>query len=139
MVTLADESADDDGSRSLLGDGMCVLAATLYALYTVALQKQLGEDDPDAPALFFGHIGIMTLAAGVPAIAAAQLLGWFRVQQLDPKAVALAGVNGGPTLRQRRLSCCLPAGLQDRLSLRCYAILHCPFASQHFKACKCSM
>jgi drug/metabolite transporter (DMT)-like permease len=94
MVTLADGAAAGDASQNLLGDALCVLSALLYSGYTVALQAQLRHDSPEAPALFFGVVGCMTAAVGVPLLGFGQLLGWFDASQLQPKALALAGING---------------------------------------------
>lgn len=95
LVTLADGAAAGDASQGqLLGDALCVLSALLYSGYTVALQAQLRHDSPEAPALFFGVIGCMTAAVGLPLLGCGQLLGWLDVRQLQPQALALAGING---------------------------------------------
>jgi drug/metabolite transporter (DMT)-like permease len=94
LVTLADGSASGDASQNLLGDALCVLSALLYSAYTVALQAQLRHDSPEAPALFFGVIGCMTAALGLPLLSCGQLLGWVDVRGLQPQALALTGING---------------------------------------------
>jgi drug/metabolite transporter (DMT)-like permease len=94
LVTLADGSASRDAGQNLLGDALCVLSALLYSAYTVALQAQLRHDSPEAPALFFGVIGCMTAALGLPLLGCGQLLGWVDVRGLQPQALALAGING---------------------------------------------
>jgi drug/metabolite transporter (DMT)-like permease len=94
MVTLADGSASGDAGQNLLGDALCVLSALLYSGYTVSLQAQLRHDSPEAPALFFGVIGCMTAVVGMPLLGCGQLLGWFDARQLQPQALALAGING---------------------------------------------
>jgi drug/metabolite transporter (DMT)-like permease len=98
LVTLADGSASGDASQELLGDALCVLSALLYSGYTVALQAQLRHDSPEAPALFFGVIGCMTAALGLPLLGCGQLLGWVDVRGLQPQALGLAGINGESAL-----------------------------------------
>lgn len=94
MVTLADGSGTDS-SHSLAGDALVLCSALLYSCYTVMMRKQLHHDDTDTPALFFGHIGLMTALLGLPVLLGCQLFGLVDVWVLEPKAVALAGINGG--------------------------------------------
>jgi len=94
LVTLSDASADDS-SQSVLGDGLCVLSAVLYSCYTVIMQQQLGADDVDAPALFFGYIGVLTAAMGLPVVAGLHWWGIWDLTALHPQALLLALLNGG--------------------------------------------
>jgi drug/metabolite transporter (DMT)-like permease len=122
MVTLADGSASGDASQGLLGDALCVLSALLYSGYTVALQAQLRYDSPEAPALFFGVIGCMTAALGLPLLGCGQLLGWWDVRALQPQALALAGINGKPALLLRLFAGMLVCCLQVLALIMCYDI-----------------
>ena len=86
-------AAAGSGDSSLLGDGLCLLSALLYAAYTVLLQQQqLPPDDADAPAVFFGVVGVGTAVAGLPVLLALQLLGVVGAKGVPPGG---AGVGGG--------------------------------------------
>lgn len=58
------------------------------------MQRELREDDPDIPALFFGYVGVLTAVLGAPVVLALHLLGSFDLLSLEPVAVGLAVVNG---------------------------------------------
>lgn len=95
MVTLADGSESADaGDHSLYGDALCVLSAMCYSCYTVTMQHELQEDDPDIPALFFGYVGAWTAALGAPVVSMLHWLGVFNLFTLNPTALGLALLNG---------------------------------------------
>lgn len=81
--------------HSLYGDALCVLSAMCYSCYTVTMQSQLREDDPDIPAAFFGYVGVLTAVLGAPIVWALHLLGYYNLFALNPTALGLALLNGG--------------------------------------------
>jgi len=95
MVTLADGSESAGaGDHSLYGDALCVLSAVCYSCYTVTMQHELQEDDPDIPALFFGYVGAWTAVLGAPVVCMLHWLGVFNLLTLNPTALGLALLNG---------------------------------------------
>lgn len=95
MVTIADSSeAAGAGDHSLLGDILCVGSAMCYSCYTVMMQRELKEDDPDVPALFFGHVGVLVAVLGAPVVLALHWTGVYDLTALDSTALGLAFLNG---------------------------------------------
>lgn len=93
LVTLADSSNTQQG-HSVLGDGLAVGAAALYALYTILMRRSLAEDDGLAVARFFGYIGAGTAVGVAPVLVVMQWGGALDVWQVQPLALTLAVVNG---------------------------------------------
>lgn len=93
LVTLADSSNTQQG-HSVLGDGLAVGAAALYALYTILMRRSLAEDDGLAVARFFGYIGAGTAVGVAPVLVVMQWGGALDVWQVQPLALMLAVVNG---------------------------------------------
>jgi drug/metabolite transporter (DMT)-like permease len=95
MVTIADSSeATAAGDHSLLGDALCVGSAMCYSCYTVMMQRELKEDDPDVPALFFGYVGVLVAVLGAPVVLALHWTGVYDLTALNSTAVGLAFLNG---------------------------------------------
>lgn len=96
MVTLADssEAAGAAGDHSLFGDALCVASALCYSCYTVIMQRELREDDPDIPALFFGYVGVLVAVLGAPVVVLLHVLGSYDLTALNPTALGLALLNG---------------------------------------------
>jgi drug/metabolite transporter (DMT)-like permease len=96
MVTLADsnEAAGAASDHSLFGDALCVASAMCYSCYTVYMQRELREDDPDVPALFFGYVGVLVALLGAPVVLALHVGGAYDLTALDPSALGLALLNG---------------------------------------------
>jgi drug/metabolite transporter (DMT)-like permease len=93
LVTLAD-SSNTQQDHSVLGDGLAIGAAALYALYTILMRRSLAEDDGVAVARFFGYIGAGTALGVAPVLVVLQWWGALDVWDVTPLALALAVVNG---------------------------------------------
>jgi drug/metabolite transporter (DMT)-like permease len=95
MVTIADSSeATAAGDHSLLGDALCVGSAMCYSCYTVMMQRELREDDPDVPALFFGYVGVLVAVLGAPVVLVLHWTGVYDLTALNSTALGLALLNG---------------------------------------------
>lgn len=121
MVTLADssEAAGTAGDHSLFGDSLCVASAMCYSCYTVIMQRELREDDPDVPALFFGYVGVLVAVLGAPVVVLLHVLGSYDLTALNPTALGLALLNGECVLLLNRGM--LHAAMQCQASRLCYA------------------
>ncbi|KAG2494998.1 hypothetical protein HYH03_006931 [Edaphochlamys debaryana] len=82
------------GSMPLLGDALTLLAAALYAVYTLIMKKMLVKDDGAVMALFFSVIGVICFAALVPAVALLAAAGSPVVTRLTGAALGLALLQG---------------------------------------------
>ena len=86
LVTLAD-SENASSPQSVLGDGLALAAAALYAVYTVIMRYKLREDDADAVALMFGFVGLLVAVCLLPVLALQ-----YHYGALDLSGVTLQGV-----------------------------------------------
>jgi solute carrier family 35 protein F5 len=58
------------------------------------MQRELREDDPDVPALFFGYVGVLVAVLGAPVVLLLHVLGSYDLRALNPAALGLALLNG---------------------------------------------
>ncbi len=57
----ASSGSEQAGESSLMGDGLTVLSAGLYAGYTVIMRKRMpGEEAEAHVGAFFGYVGLYT-------------------------------------------------------------------------------
>ncbi|KXZ53695.1 hypothetical protein GPECTOR_6g612 [Gonium pectorale] len=82
------------GSAPLLGDCLTLLAAALYAAYTLIMKRMLVKDDGAVTALFFGVIGALCFAVLVPLAGGLALAGSDVVLRVTGGALGLALVQG---------------------------------------------
>ncbi|EFJ47223.1 hypothetical protein VOLCADRAFT_92257 [Volvox carteri f. nagariensis] len=82
------------GSNPLFGDALTLIAAALYALYTIMMKRLLVKDDAAVMALFFGTIGVLYFSVLAPVASALALAGASVVRRVTAKALGLALVQG---------------------------------------------
>ncbi|GIM05416.1 hypothetical protein Vretimale_9923, partial [Volvox reticuliferus] len=82
------------GSNPLFGDVLTLIAAALYALYTIMMKRLLVKDDAIVMALFFGTIGVLYFSVLVPVAGTLALAGSAVVRRVTSRALGLALVQG---------------------------------------------
>ncbi|GIL53634.1 hypothetical protein Vafri_9247, partial [Volvox africanus] len=82
------------GSNPLFGDALTLIAAALYALYTIMMKRLLVKDDAIVMALFFGTIGVLYFSVLAPVAGALALAGSSVVRRVTSRALGLALVQG---------------------------------------------
>ncbi|GLC60394.1 hypothetical protein PLESTB_001607500 [Pleodorina starrii] len=82
------------GSNPLLGDALTLIAAALYAMYTIMMKKLLVKDDGVVMALFFGTIGVLYFSVLAPVAGVLALAGAPVVRRVTGRALGLAFVQG---------------------------------------------
>ena len=100
-MTLADRS-NNEGSNSILGDLLCLISASFYACYTVAIRRMLSDDKHTNTMLFFGYIGALNAVCLAPLLVILQLAGVIDVTQLTARILLLTVMKGAcswPTLK----------------------------------------
>lgn len=93
-VSIADAAPAEDGSRhSIFGDGLCLLSAFFYGLYTVILRKELADDEKVSMTLFFGCIGLFNLTLFMPVL---MVYHWYHPEILhqSPNVIGLCVAKG---------------------------------------------
>jgi hypothetical protein len=58
------------------------------------MQRELREDDPDVPALFFGYVGVLVAVLGAPVVLVLHWTGVYDLTALNSTALGLALLNG---------------------------------------------
>ncbi|GLI67050.1 hypothetical protein VaNZ11_011238, partial [Volvox africanus] len=88
------EGGGGGGSNPLFGDALTLIAAALYALYTIMMKRLLVKDDAIVMALFFGTIGVLYFSVLAPVAGALALAGSSVVRRVTSRALGLALVQG---------------------------------------------
>ncbi|GFR51475.1 hypothetical protein Agub_g13885 [Astrephomene gubernaculifera] len=80
--------------QPLQGDALTLLAAALYAAYTLAMKRMLRKDDGSATALFLGFIGALCTAVLLPLAGLLAAAGAGAMRRLSGRVLGLALVQG---------------------------------------------
>jgi solute carrier family 35 protein F5 len=134
VVSYAD-SASSKGSSTLWGDGLCLIAAVGYGLYSTVLQRMIPNEKSCDMTLFFGLMGVSSAVLAAPVGAFILLTGREKLEQLT-QDVALCIVAKGlfqnviadylwaqailltsPTVTTAGLSLTIPAAIASDLML----------------------
>lgn len=93
LVTVADGAApapQGDALVRVLGDTLTLVSAALYAGYTVSLRKDLpGEESAQQVALFFGWIGVYSIAMATPLLLGALAMGWVELGSISGRTYGI--------------------------------------------------
>lgn len=83
------------GDRSgLLGDCLALVAAALYACYTVTMRAMLPENSEAQMFAFFGYMGLINVVIFAPFLFLLQLVGSYDIMSVTTTAFSLSLVKG---------------------------------------------
>jgi solute carrier family 35, member F5 len=101
-VAIADQLGDSAGSvgqrDGVVGDALTLMAAGLYACYTVMLRMLMPHKDEGDIMLFFGLLGLFNIVLFAPGCVLMQLTGAVDLWSLSRSALGLALLKGAPSL-----------------------------------------
>lgn len=87
VAVIAAYDGKQEGTASIIGDTVNILAAIIYSLYTTVLKYSSGPPGALDVSMLFGMIGIVVLVGAPPGFVLLHLLGW-ETFQLPSKRVA---------------------------------------------------
>jgi len=89
------EGGSNGGRDGVLGDVLALLAAALYACYTVTLRVTLPDGEEEGVMVaFFGYLGAINLVVFTPVLALLKLSGRASLLQIGSVPIALAFLKG---------------------------------------------
>ncbi len=84
----------------LLGDALTLLAAALYAAYTLLMRRYLRHDDAATTAAFFAALGVLCCCVLAPLWLGLWVVGSSSVRSVTAQALGLALLQGKRCTRQ---------------------------------------
>lgn len=88
VAVIATYDGKQEGTESVLGDIVNILAAVIYSIYTTVLKYKSGPPGALDVSMLFGMIGFVVLVAAPPGLVLLHFLGW-ETFQLPSKRIAL--------------------------------------------------
>lgn len=101
LVALADrieetQEGEPDGAlgAAVLGDGLTLCAAALYAVYTVLIKIMMPEDSESDMMAFFGYLGLINTVLFLPFVLILQLAGSINLWTIPLTTFSIVFVKG---------------------------------------------
>ena len=92
-MVLADRS-NLKGDNTMLGDLLCLISASFYACYTIAIRRLLSDDKHTNTMLFFGYVGALNAVCLAPLLVILQLAGKLKLTELTTHILLLTVMKG---------------------------------------------
>lgn len=87
------KSIESDGT-GLLGDCLALVAAALYACYTVTMRAMLPDDSENKMFAFFGYMGLINLVIFAPFLLFLEIFSDYSIASISATALSLAIIKG---------------------------------------------
>lgn len=93
---MAFADTEDKKQGGVLGDSLTLLAAVLYACYTIVLKRMMPSENERDMMAFFAFLGAINLALFGPVVFLMQVTGKFNVFALSSRVWGLVLIKGAP-------------------------------------------